>query len=142
LEKFYLSANQNKALDKIRYLRFDKLVSDKSAEGTAFQDLGKNLSTTFYKNRWYADYAIKLSKEANKTDKKDYYERALKAIAEVKKNKHENDQLETIQLLENDIKEKGVAVSLKKEVYEGEPVKYRISYRSEEHTSELQSREN
>lgn len=130
LEKFYLSANQNKALDKIRYLRFDKLVSDKSAEGTAFQDLGKNLSTTFYKNRWYADYAIKLSKEANKTDKKDYYERALKAIAEVKKNKHENDQLETIQLLENDIKEKGVAVSLKKEVYEGEPVKYRISYKN------------
>lgn len=130
LEKFYLSANQNKALDKIRYLRFDKLVSDKSAEGTAFQDLGKNLSTTFYKNRWYADYAIKLSKEANKTDKKDYYERALKAIAEVKKNKHENDQLETVQLLENDIKEKGVAVSLKKEVYEGEPVKYRISYKN------------
>lgn len=130
LEKFYLSANQNKALDKIRYLRFDKLVSDKSAEGTAFQDLGKNLSTTFYKNRWYADYAIKLSKEANKTDKKDYYERALKAIAEVKKNKHENDQLETVQLLENDIKEKEFAVSLKKEVYEGEPVKYRISYKN------------
>src|SRR5690606_14870742 len=75
-------------------------------------------------------YAIKLSKEANKTDKKDYYERALKAIAEVKKNKHENDQLETVQILENDIKEKEFAVSLKKEVYEGEPVKYRISYKN------------
>src|SRR5690554_3976418 len=130
LEKLYLSTHQNKALDKIRYLRFDKLISDKSAEGNAFQDLGKNLSTTFYKNRWHADYANKLINQANKTDNKDYYERALQAIAEVKKNKHENDQLETVQLLENDIKEKGVAVSLKKEVYEGEPVKYRISYKN------------
>ena len=68
LEKLYLSTHQNKALDKIRYLRFDKLISDKSAEGNAFQDLGKNLSTTFYKNRWHADYANKLINQANKTD--------------------------------------------------------------------------
>src|SRR5690554_863221 len=130
LEQHYIATNQNKALDKIRYLRFEKFADDQSAEGTAFQDLGKNLSTNFYKNRWYADYAIKLSKEANKTDKKYYYERSLKAIAEVKKNKHENDQLENVQLLENDIKQKEFAVSLKKEVYEGEPVKYRIDYKN------------
>jgi len=130
LEQHYIATNQNKALDKIRYLRFEKFADDQSAEGTAFQDLGKNLSTNFYKNRWYADYAIKLSKEANKTDKKDYYERSLKAIAEVKKNKHENDQLENVQLLENDIKQKEFSVSLKKEVYEGEPAKYRIDYKN------------
>src|SRR5690554_5856436 len=130
LEQHYIATNQNKALDKIRYLRFEKFADDQSAEGTAFQDLGKNLSTNFYKNRWYADYAIKLSKEANKTDKKDYYERSLEAIAEVKKNKQENDQLENVQLLENDIKQKEFAVSLKKEVYEGEPVKYRIDYKN------------
>src|SRR5690606_17624552 len=64
------------------------------------------------------------------TDKKDYYERSLKAIAEVKKNKQENDQLENVQLLENDIKQKEFAVSLKEEVYEGEPVKYRIDYKN------------
>ncbi|HLW63514.1 MAG TPA: hypothetical protein VKY33_08965, partial [Flavobacterium sp.] len=130
LEQHYIAANQNKALDKIRYLRFEKFVDDQSAEGLAFQDLGKNLSTNFYKNRWYADYAIKLSKEASKTDKKDYYERSLKAIAEVKKNKQENDQLENVQLLENSIKQKDFAVSLKKDVYEGEPVKYRIDYKN------------
>src|SRR5690606_34576372 len=93
LEGYYNATNQTKSLDKIRYLRFDKLVSDKSANGIAFQDLGKNLSTTFYKNRWYADYANKLSSEANKTDNKDYYDRSLNAIAEVKKSAHENDQL-------------------------------------------------
>src|SRR5690554_1318782 len=130
LEQHYIATNQNKALDKIRYLRFEKFADDQSAEGTAFQDLGKNLSTNFYKNRWYADYAIKLSKEANKTDKKYYYERSLEAIAEVKKNKQENDQLENVQLLENSIKQKEFAVSLKKEVYEGEPVKYRIDYKN------------
>ncbi len=130
LEVYYIATNQNKALDKIRYLRFEKFADDQSAEGTAFQDLGKNLSTNFYKNRWYADYAIKLSKEANKTDKKDYYERSLKAIAEVKKNKQENDQLENVQLLENSIKQKEFAVSLKKEVYEGEPIKYLIDYKN------------
>lgn len=130
LEQHYIATNQNKTLDKIRYLRFEKFADDKSAEGTAFQGLGKNLSTNFYKNRWYADYAIKLSKEANKTDKKDYYERSLEAIAEVKKNKQENDQLENVQLLENSIKQKEFVVSLKKEVYEGEPVKYRIDYKN------------
>ena len=130
LEKLYLSTHQNKALDKIRYLRFDKLISDKSAEGNAFQDLGKNLSTTFYKNRWHADYANKLINQANKTDNKDYYERALQAIAEVKKNKHENDQLHNILLLEQSIKQRALAISLKKEVYEGEPVKYRIDYQN------------
>src|SRR5690606_35545041 len=83
LEQHYIATNQNKALDKLRYLRFEKFADEQSAEGTAFQDLGINLSTNFYENRWYADYAIKLSKEANKTDKKDYYERSLEAIEEV-----------------------------------------------------------
>src|SRR5690606_22815367 len=130
LEGYYNATNQTKSLDKIRYLRFDKLVSDKSANGIAFQDLGKNLSTTFYKNRWYADYANKLSSEANKTDNKDYYDRSLNAIAEVKKSVHENDQLDKVQLLENSIKQKEFAVSLKKEVYEGEPIKYLINYKN------------
>src|SRR5690606_29254747 len=130
LEQYYISTNQNKALDKIRYLRFEKFADDQSAEGTAFQDLGKNLSTTFYKNRWHADYVNKLINQANKIDNKDYYERALQAITEVKKNKQENDQIENVQLLENSIKQKDFAVSLKKEVYEGEPVKYRIDYKN------------
>ena len=130
LEAYYISTNQNKALDKIRYLRFEKYAKDKSAEGETFQNLGKNLSTTFYKNRWYSDYANKLSKEANKTNKKDYYNRSLNAIAEVKKSVDENDQLNHVQKLENSIKEKDFAVSLKKEVYEGEPVKYLIDYKN------------
>lgn len=130
LESYYNETKQNKALDKIKYLRFEKLINDKSANGIAFQDLGKNLSTTFYKNRWYADYATKLSSEANKIDKKDYYNHSLNAIAEVKKSIHENDQLDKIQLLENSIKQKEFAVSLKKEVYEGEPVKYLINYKN------------
>ena len=123
LEVYYNATNQTKSLDKIKYLRFEKLINDKSANGIAFQDLGKNLSSTFYKNRWYSDYANKLSSEANKIDKKDYYDRSLNAITEVKKNTHENDQLDKVQLLENSIKQNDFAVSLKKEVYEGEPVK-------------------
>ncbi|KAA5538399.1 alpha-2-macroglobulin family protein [Paenimyroides baculatum] len=130
LEIYYSATNQTKALDKIKYLRFEKLINDKSANGTAFQDLGKNLSTTFYKNRWYSDYANKLSSEANKMDKKDYYDRSLNAIAEVKKSTDENDQLDKVQLLENSIKEKEFAVSLKNEVYEGESVKYLINYKN------------
>ncbi|SFN96091.1 CarboxypepD_reg-like domain-containing protein [Paenimyroides ummariense] len=130
LEAYYILTNQNKSLDKIRYLRFEKYAKDKSAEGETFQNLGKNLSTTFYKNRWYSDYANKLSKEANKTNKKDYYNRSLNAIAEVKKSADENDQLNHVQKLENSIKEKDFAVSLKKEVYEGEPVKYLIDYKN------------
>src|SRR5690606_16382806 len=113
-----------------RYLRFEKYAKDKSAEGTTFQNLGKNLTTAFYKNRWYSDYANKLSSEANKTDKKDYYNRSLNAIAEVKKSADENEQLDKVQLLENSIKQKEFAVSLKKEVYEGEPVKYLIDYKN------------
>ena len=130
LEVYYDATNQTKSLDKIKYLRFEKLINDKSTNGTAFQDLGKNLSTTFYKNRWYSDYANKLSSEANKIDKKDYYNRSLDAIAEVKKSTDENDQLDKVQLLENSIKQKEFAVSLKKEVYEGEPVKYLINYKN------------
>ncbi|MEG0915971.1 MAG: MG2 domain-containing protein [Myroides sp.] len=130
LEAYYISTNQNKALDKIRYLRFEKYAKDKSAEGDTFQNLGKNLTTAFYKNRWYSDYANKLSKEANKTDKKDYYNRSLNAIAEVKKNADENDQLDHAQKLENSIKQRDFVVSLKKEVYEGEPVKYLIDYKN------------
>lgn len=130
LEIYYNATNKTKSLDKIKYLRFEKLINDKSANGIAFQDLGKNLSTTFYKNRWYSDYANKLSSEANKTDNKDYYDRSLNAIAEVKKSTYENDQLDKVQLLENSIKQKEFALSLKKEVYEGEPVKYLINYKN------------
>src|SRR5690606_7041472 len=94
------------------------------------QDFPTTLSTTSYNTRRYGAYTITLSKEANTSDKKEYYERSLEAIAEVKKNKQENDQIETVQLIDNSIKQKELVVTSKKDLSEGEPVKYRIDYKN------------
>ncbi|WP_177763794.1 MG2 domain-containing protein [Flavobacterium sp. I3-2] len=130
LEKQYLQNNQDLLLDKIRFVRLEKFGSDVWAESETFQNLGKNLKTNFYKNRWQSMYANKLAQEANKTDKKGNYETALKVIDEVKKSKTENNQLQSVLDLENSIKNKDFAVSLKQEVFENEPVKYLINYKN------------
>ena len=130
LEKQYLQNNQDLLLDKIRFVRLEKFGSDIWAESETFQNLGKNLKTNFYKNRWQSMYANKLAQEANKTDKKGNYETALKVIDEVKKSKTENNQLQSVLDLENSIKNKDFVVSLKQEVFENEPVKYLINYKN------------
>lgn len=130
LEKQYQENNQDLLLDKIRFVRFEKFATERNAESETFQSLGKNLKTNYYKNRWTSMYAHKLSDEANKLEKKDYFDKALKNIAEVKKSKTENDQLQAVQNLENSIKSKDYSITLKEEVYENEPVKYLIDYRN------------
>lgn len=130
LEKHYVTTNQLQALDKIRLERFNTFYSNVTSDDEVFQNLGKNLQTNFYKNRWQAMYANKLVEEANKKDKKDNYKLALDRIAEVKQHKSENDQWEKVNSLEQSIKERKYALSLKKEVAENEPVKYRINYKN------------
>lgn len=130
LEKHYSTTQQFQALDKIRFERFNIFYSNVTSEDEVFQSLGKSLQTNFYKNRWQAMYANKLIEEANKKDNKDNYKLALDRIAEVKQHKSENDQWEKVNSLEQSIKERKYALSLKKEVAENEPVKYRIDYKN------------
>lgn len=130
LEKHYKETHQIQNLDKIRFERFNTYYSNEKSEHEAFQNLGKHLQTNFYKNRWQAMYAHKMVQEANKVDKKDNYELALEQIAQVKQHKTENDQWTNVDALEQSIKETKYTISLKKEVYENEPVKYRIDYKN------------
>src|SRR5690606_27089035 len=130
LEKHYNTTQQFQALDKIRLERFNTFYSNVTSDDEAFQSLGKNLQTNFYKNRWQAMYANKLVEEANKKDKKDNYKLALDRIAEVKQHKSENDQWTNVDALEHSIKDRKYALSLIKEVAENEPVKYRIDYKN------------
>lgn len=92
LENHYRETQQIQKLDKIRFERFNTYYSNEKSEYEAFQNLGKNLQTNFYKNSWQAMYAHKLVQEANKKEKKDYYKLALEQIAQVKQHKTENDQ--------------------------------------------------
>lgn len=92
LENHYRETQQIQKLDKIRFERFNTYYSNEKSEHEAFQNLGKNLQTNFYKNSWQAMYAHKLVQEANKKEKKDYYKLALEQIAQVKQHKTENDQ--------------------------------------------------
>src|SRR5690606_16826817 len=130
LENHYRETQQIQNLDKIRFERFNTYYSNEKSEHEAFQNLGKNLQTNFYKNSWQAMYAHKLVQEANKKEKKDYYKLALEQIAQVKQHKTENDQWTNVDALEQSIKDSKYAISLKKEVYENEPVKYRIDYKN------------
>lgn len=130
LENHYRETQQIQNLDKIRFERFNTYYSNEKSEHEAFQNLGKNLQTNFYKNSWQAIYAHKLVQEANKKEKKDYYKLALEQIAQVKQHKTENDQWTNVYALEQSIKDSKYAISLKKEVYENEPVKYRIDYKN------------
>lgn len=130
LENHYRETQQIQNLDKIRFERFNTYYSNEKSEHEAFQNLGKNLQTNFYKNSWQAIYAHKLVQEANKKEKKDYYKLALEQIAQVKQHKTENDQWTNVDALEQSIKDSKYAISLKKEVYENEPVKYRIDYKN------------
>lgn len=130
LEKHYRETQQIQNLDKIRFERFHTYYSNEKSEHEAFQNLGKNLQTNFYKNSWQAMYAHQLVQEANKIDKKENYKLALEQIAQVKQHKTENDQWTNVDALEQFIKDSKYAISLKKEVYENEPVKYRIDYKN------------
>lgn len=129
LEDFYTTKKDDYNLDKIKFQRFTT-NSNYIESLKRIDDLGNNLKTNFFKNRYKIEKAKFLVNSANKKENKDYYEKALQLTAEIKKQRTENDVLENAINLETTVKQKDFSISLVNEVYENEPVKYLVNYKN------------
>jgi len=128
LERFYTDNNDDLNLDKIKFYRYSVYSQDQDLK--IIDDLGKNLKTEFYKNRYKIEKAKFFINNANKKENKDYYEKALQLTAEIKIQRSQNDVLESAVTLENMLNDQVFDVSLLTEVYESEPVKYLVNYKN------------
>jgi len=128
LERFYTDNNDDLNLDKIKFYRYSLYSQDQDLK--VIDDLGKNLKTEFYKNRYKIERAKFLINNVNKKENKDYYEKALQLTAEIKTQRSQNDVLESAATLENMLNDQVFDVSLLTEVYESEPVKYLVNYKN------------
>lgn len=129
LEDFYTTNKDDINLDKIKFQRF--ITNSNFIESIdRIDNLGKNLKTEFYKNRYKIEKAKFLVNNANKKENKDYYEKALQLTAEIKTQRSQNDVLESAVTLENMLNDQVFDVSLLTEVYENEPVKYLVNYKN------------
>src|SRR5690606_36088921 len=128
LERFYTDNNDDLNLDKIKFYRYSMFSQDQDLK--VIDDLGKNLKTEFYKNRYKIERAKFFINNANKKEKKDNYEKALQLTAEIKTQRSQNDVLESAATLENMLNDQVFDASLLTEVYEKEPVKYLVNYKN------------
>lgn len=128
LENFYTENNDDSNLDKIKFYRYSLYAHNTDLK--IIDDLGKNLKTEFYKNRYKIEKAKFLVNNANKQDNKDFYEKALQLTNEIKTHRSQNDVLESAVNLENMLNDQLFDVSLLTEVYENESVKYLINYKN------------
>src|SRR5690606_7424957 len=128
LENFYSEKNDDSNLDKIKFYRYSLYAHNTDLK--IIDDLGKNLKTEFYKNRYKIEKAKFLVNNANKQDNKDFYEKALQLTAEIKTQRSQNDVLESAVNLENMLNDQLFDVSLLTEVYQNEPVKYLVNYKN------------
>ena len=129
LEDYYTTTKDDFNLDKVKFLRFTK-NSDYTQSLKRIDDLGANLKTNFFKNRYKIEKAKFLVNTANKKENKENYEKALQLASEIRKQTTENDVLDKAVDLENTVKESAFSISLIKEVYENEPIKYLINYKN------------
>ena len=128
LERFYTDNNDDLNLDKIKFYRYSLYSQDQDLK--VIDDLGKNLKTEFYKNRYKIERAKFFINNANKKENKDYYKKALQLTAEIKIQRSQNDVLESAVTLENMLNDQVFDLSLLTEVYENEPVKYLVNYKN------------
>ncbi len=129
LEDFYAANKDDSNLDKIKFHRYTT-NSNFIESIERIENLGENLKTEFYKNRYKIEKAKLLVNYANKNENKDYYEKALQLTSEIKTQRSQNDVLESAVNLENMLNDQLFDVSLLTEVYENEPVKYLVNYKN------------
>lgn len=127
LEKYYTTTNNDYGLDKIKFYRYSKTY-DTTLK--VLDELGANLKTDFYKNRYKIERAKYLVNNADKIEHKDYFQKALQLSKELRTQTTENDALENAIELENTLQKSDFNISLVKEVYENEPVKYFVNYKN------------
>ena len=128
LEDFYAANKDDSNLDKIKFHRYTT-NSNFIESIERIENLGENLKTEFYKNRYKIEKAKLLVNYANKNENKDDYEKALQLTSEIKTQRSQNDVLESAVNLENMLNDQLFDVSLLTEVYENEPVKYLVNYK-------------
>ena len=131
LEKHYIENNDDFNLDRVKFLRYNEYTKSRK-QLTTIDSLGDNLKTSFFKKRYYFEKALFFVNNADKTEHKDYYEKALQLVHELQQQRTENDVMGKAFDLEKNIKSPAFSISLLQEVYENEPVKYLISYRNTE----------